>query len=122
MNIDVIKPATVLSSLLKSMNEGQEDITGIITSGIDYRLDNCLILAAESIRNISDAKLYSSYNKFTEWMETEFGFVPVIDEENKTVTFTQHSDKNTATKTVFWTRIGQENSVKSDVLTLNYRY
>ena len=92
VDISVISPTIVLNRLLQSMNGGENDITGIITSGIDYRLDNCLILAAESIRNISDAKLYSSYNKFMEWMEAEFGFVPVIDEENKTVTFT-HRDK-----------------------------
>ena len=56
-----------------------EGITGKIASNYDSRLDNCVIVAAESIRGIPDAKLYTSYTKFVDWMEAVFGFVPVID-------------------------------------------
>lgn len=91
VNIDVIRPLTVLNCLLKNINEGHDRISGSIDENIDNRLDNCLILAAESIRGIPNAKLYSSYNKFTEWMESEFGFVPVVDEENRSVTFTHRN-------------------------------
>lgn len=80
IDIDVIKPITVLNRLLKSMNEGKDGIRGEITSGVDERLDNCVILAAESIRGIPKAKIYTSYTKFVNWMEAEFGFVPVINE------------------------------------------
>lgn len=79
IDIDVIKPITILSRLLKSMNGGNDGIYGEIFSGIDERLDNCIILAAESIRGIPQAKLYTSYTKFVNWMEAEFGFVPVIN-------------------------------------------
>ena len=87
VDIDVVKPSTLLNRLLKSMNGGQSGITGIITSGVDERLDSTYILAAESVRGLEGAKLYSSYTKFCEWMSAEFGFVPVIDDANKTVTF-----------------------------------
>lgn len=87
VDIDVVKPSTLLNRLLKSMNGGQAGITGVITSGVDERLDSTYILAAESVRGLENAKLYSSYTKFCEWMSSEFGFVPVIDDANKTVTF-----------------------------------
>ena len=79
IDIDAIKPVTILKRLLKSMNGGNDGIDGEISSGIDERLDNCVILTAESIRGIPKAKLYTSYTKFVNWMEAEFGFVPVIN-------------------------------------------
>ncbi len=85
INIDVIKPITVLNNLLKSMNDGKDNIIGKIASGVDSRLDNCIILAAESIRGIFSAKLYTSYTKFSDWMEACFGFVQKI--EGNTVSF-----------------------------------
>ena len=83
--IDVITPTKVLNSLLKSINGGKEGITGKIVSNYDSRLKNCVIVAAESIRGIPDAKLYTSYTRFADWMEAVFGFVPVI--EGNTVQF-----------------------------------
>lgn len=79
IDIDAINPVTILKRLLKSMNGGNDGIDGEISSGIDERLDNCVILTAESIRGIPKAKLYTSYTKFVNWMEAEFGFVPVIN-------------------------------------------
>lgn len=84
VSIDVVKPISLLSRLLKSINGGKEGVTCEIASGVDSRLDNTLIVAAESIRGIEDAKIYTSYTKFVKWMEAEFGFVPVIS-ENKVI-------------------------------------
>ena len=53
-------------------------------------LERTYIMAAESARGIPKAKIYTSYKKFCEWMEAEFGYVPVINEN--TVTF-MHRDK-----------------------------
>lgn len=78
--IDVITPLSLLNRLLKSINGEKEGIFGEITSGVDSRLDNTLIVAAESIRGLEKAKIYTSYTKFTKWMEAEFGFVPVIND------------------------------------------
>ncbi len=77
VDIDVVRPSTVLNRLLSSMT-GSADVVGEIASGVDERLDNTIILPAESIRGLENAKLYTSYTKFSNWMKAEFGFVPVI--------------------------------------------
>lgn len=84
VSIDVVKPISLLSRLLKSINGGKEGVTCEIVSGVDSRLDNTLLVAAESIRGIEDAKIYTSYTKFVKWMEAEFGFVPVVGENKVT--------------------------------------
>lgn len=98
VNIDVISPNTILSKLLDSMTENTIEHS----SGIDYTfpssggiafnrlLERTYIMAAESARGLPKAKIYTSYKKFCEWMEAEFGYVPVINEN--TVTF-KHRDK-----------------------------
>lgn len=85
VDIDVITPSNLLTRLLDSMSNYEEDIVGSIETGVDERLDTALIVAAESVRGLKDAKLYTSYTKFEKWMEAEFGFVPVIGE--KTLSF-----------------------------------
>ena len=87
VDIDVVKPLTLLNRLLQSMNGGVEGITGEIAASDDGRLENTVLVAADSVRGIQGAKLYTSYNKFQEWMEAEFGFVPVVDDTAKKVTF-----------------------------------
>lgn len=79
-DIPVVSPLKLLNRLLKSMNGGRDGLTGTIAS--DARLDNTVLVAAESLRGIPNAKLYSSYNKFVEWMKAEFGFVPVIGDKS----------------------------------------
>lgn len=101
VNIDVISPNTILSKLLDSMTENTIDHEGVIdvtlpSSGgitpIEFNrlLERTYIMAAESARGLPKAKIYTSYKKFCEWMEAEFGYVPVINEN--TVTF-MHRDK-----------------------------
>ena len=101
VDIDVISPNTILSKLLDSMTENTVDHEGVIdvvlpSSGgitpIEFNrlLERTYIMAAESARGLPKAKIYTSYKKFCEWMEAEFGYVPVINEN--TVTF-MHRDK-----------------------------
>lgn len=85
--MDVVKPVTLLNRLLQSMNGGQTGISGSIAEGVDSRLDKTMLLAAESARGLEHAKIYSSYNQFCDWMSAEFGFVPVVDDEAKRVSF-----------------------------------
>lgn len=85
--IDTVKPLTLLNRLLQSMNGGAPGISCSIASGVDSRLDKTMLLAAESIRGLDNAKMYSSYNQFCEWMSAEFGFVPVVDDGTKSVSF-----------------------------------
>lgn len=84
VDIDLIKPITILNRLLKSMNGGVDGLTGEIAD-TDGRLNNTMLMAADSARGLQGAKFYSSYTKFVDWMEAEFGFVPVIGD--KKVTF-----------------------------------
>lgn len=83
--INVITPQKLLNRLLQSMNGGKEGITGEIQKGYDERVDNCIIVAAESVRDIKGAKLYSSFNKFADWMNAVFGYV--YDISGNKVTF-----------------------------------
>lgn len=100
INIDVISPNTILSKLLDSMtentieHEGVIDVTlpssgGITPIKFNRLLERTYIMAAESARGLPEAKIYTSYKKFCEWMEAEFGYVPVIS--GNEVTFT-HRD------------------------------
>lgn len=88
VDIDVIKPVTLLNKLLNNMNGGSS-LSGDIIKGHDARLDNALIVAAESIRGLKKAKIHTSFNKFTEWMKSEFGYIYIINGSN--VTFTHRS-------------------------------
>lgn len=89
-NLDVIKPVTLLNRLLKSMNGGVDELTGVIVPSGEKRLDNAMLLAAESARQMPNAKIYSSFTKFCEWMKSVFGYV--YDINGKTVTFRPRKD------------------------------
>lgn len=79
VSIDAVSSIRLLNNLLQSMNGGNEGIKGEIVFGKENRLDRTLILAAESVRGLSDAKLYSSFTKFCNWMSAVFGFVYEVD-------------------------------------------
>lgn len=83
--IDVVTPHILLNRLLQSMNGGSEGLTGEIEFTGNNRIDNCMIVAAESARGIKNAKLYSSFNKFEDWMKAVFGYV--YDISGNKVTF-----------------------------------
>lgn len=87
VEVDVVKPVTLLNRLLQSMNGGMEGITGEIAASSDGRLEHTVLAAADSVRGLGSAKLYTSYTKFCTWMEAEFGYVPVVDDAEKKVTF-----------------------------------
>lgn len=89
VNIDVLLLTTVAERLLESMTDSSDysvEINNYVPGGITRsRLSSCFIMPAESARNLPNAKLYTSYKKFCEFMESEFGYVPVI--EGNKVTF-----------------------------------
>nr|DAI04089.1 MAG TPA: hypothetical protein [Caudoviricetes sp.] len=94
VDIDVISPIEFLDKLLASMSETTDTYYGVID---DYdprmildRLSTVYIMAAESARGLPKAKIYTSYKKYCDWMEAEFGYVPVIS--GNEVTFI-HRDK-----------------------------
>ena len=108
VNIDCIRPSVLLTRLLRTIT-GDNSVIGEITSTTDARLDKTVIAPAESIRGIPNAKIYTSYTKFANWMSSVFGFVPVIG-DNK-VTFV-HRDALFQDKLV--------KDLKDDTVDLNY--
>ena len=83
VKIDCISPKVLLNRLLRSITD-KNNVTGEIATGVDERLDMAMIVPAESIRGLPNAKIYTSYIKFANWMSAEFGFVPVIGDEKVT--------------------------------------
>lgn len=88
--LPVVRPVTLLNRLLKSMNGGQDGLTGVIVPSGEKRLDNAMLLAAESARQMPGAKIYSSFTKFCNWMSSVFGYV--YDINGKTITFRPRKD------------------------------
>lgn len=89
VEMDVIKPDTLLNRLLKSINGEKDGLIGVIEGTGDRRLDNCMLLAAESARKIPGAKIYTSFTKFANWMSYVFGYA--YDISGNTVTFRHRS-------------------------------
>lgn len=87
VDMDVIKPNILLNSLLKSMDN---NLSGVIVPSGEKRLDNAMILAAESARKIPDVKIYSSFDNFAKWMSAVFGYV--YDISGNIVTFRPRED------------------------------
>lgn len=86
--IDCIDPGVLLECLLEKMGVG---IDCEISSHTAV-LQDTLILAAESIRGMNGAKIYASFNDFCNWMETVFGYIYVIDENNGLLEFKHRSE------------------------------
>lgn len=89
VEMDVVKPDTLLNRLLKSINDEKDGLTGVIEGTGDRRLDNCMLLAAESARKIPGAKIYTSFTKFANWMSYVFGYA--YDISGNTITFRHRS-------------------------------
>ena len=90
IDLDVVRPTILLNKLLKSMNNEEEGLIGVIVPSGEKRLDNSMLLAAESARKLPGAKIYSSFSKFCDWMKAVFGYV--YDINGKTITFRPRRD------------------------------
>lgn len=77
ISIDVFKPVRVANELLRKIAGGKVN-ADVYISPFDSRLSNTYILPGESIRGLSGAKLYSSFNEFCDWMSAVFGYVYYI--------------------------------------------
>ena len=78
-NIPVFSPQNVAETLLSRITEGSVN-TRVFISDFDSRLKNTKVMAAESIRDIPGAKLYSSFTEFCDWLSAVFGYVYLIEE------------------------------------------
>ncbi len=79
INIEAVRPSDLLKSLIDRMSDAKYNIIPIL-SDLDPRLDKTYLLAAESVRNIAGAKIYTTFNGFCDWMETVFGYVYTLGE------------------------------------------
>lgn len=68
-----ISPHAVLNAILAKII-GNDSFEAHI-SDFDNRIQNTYIFPGESIRSISGAKLYTTFNDFCAWMECVFGYV-----------------------------------------------
>ncbi|MDE5975678.1 MAG: hypothetical protein K2G69_03925 [Muribaculaceae bacterium] len=75
INIDVLSPQEVCRTLLCKMAEDYGNFIDVEISGHDQRIKDTVLLASESIRGLREAKFYSSFNDFCEWMSVVFGYV-----------------------------------------------
>lgn len=71
--IDTIKPKDLCEKILNRISMGKIFV-GVDFSDFDSRLANTYLLAAESVRAIAGAKIYSSFTEFVDWMQTVFGY------------------------------------------------
>lgn len=76
IKIDAFSPKALLGELLHRMT-GRE----VKSSLYLYPGAEVLMLAAESIRGIKDAKVHTSFSKFTEWLSTVFGYTYTIEDD-----------------------------------------
>lgn len=115
IDINLIYPSALLTKILQCMT-GTTETKGVIDTSYDTRLENTMLCAAESIRGISGAKIYTSFNKFRDWMKSVFGYVYEISGDN--VTFRHRSayfDKTKVVKTISRYN-GYEYSVNSGII------
>lgn len=77
VTVPVMTPENIGRTLLNRIAGNSRNIS-VVCEG-DRRLSQTYVMAAESIRGISGAKLYTSFNEFCEWMSVVFGYVYSIE-------------------------------------------
>lgn len=74
IDIDTVKPLDLCNAICSRLAKGNGFRIPVHISDFDSRIANTRILAAESIRGLANAKLYTSFNEFADWMQTVFGY------------------------------------------------
>lgn len=78
--VDGFSPKIVAQTLLGKIGQTIGVAPQVVISDFDSRIADTVILAAESIRDIENARLYTSFNDFCNWMEAVFGYIYTIEE------------------------------------------
>lgn len=78
VDVYAFAPVNVAKTMLRRI-AGDSINVDVSISGYDPRIPHTYILAAESIRGIAGARLYSSFSDFCDWMSAVFGYVYYID-------------------------------------------
>lgn len=77
-SIPCFTPERLANIIVNRIAEDYSTRVYVEISDFDPRVENTRILAAESIRGIPGAKLYTSFNEFADWMSAVFGYVYTI--------------------------------------------
>lgn len=85
INIDCILPSKLLDRVLKLMSADAKvymsgSISPTIAGVANERLNGTVLMASESIRNFQNAKAYSSFNDFCDFMQYVFGYIYDVTE------------------------------------------
>lgn len=81
VDIPVLTPDVLCGELLRRIVNDEIKLN-VVISDFDSRLANTRLIAAECARGINGAKLYTSFNDFSEWMSVVFGYVYRIGSVN----------------------------------------
>ncbi len=82
-----VRPVTLLKAIIDKMTSGVTVTIEADTAGV---LASTYLVAAETLRNITGAKMYATFQQFTDWMGAVFGYTYRID--GNTLTFTHRSN------------------------------
>jgi hypothetical protein len=99
-NLDIISPYMLLQAIINKMISGNNITSNTTITGYDRRIGSTFIMAAESIRGIQGAKLYTSFNKFRDWMSSTFGYTYDIDKYDITFRHRSQEFDKTVVKTI----------------------
>lgn len=91
--IDVVSPVTLLNAILKKIFPETEILGSIndsVGDTINERVMNSYLVSAESIRDMSNPRIYTSFSSFCDYMEAVYGYVYIIDGNN--IRFIHRSD------------------------------
>ena len=82
VSMQCFKPVTIANAILRRIGEGSINAS-VAISDYDARLAKTFIVAAESVRGIPGAKIYTSFSEFVDWMATVFGYTYYLGDETK---------------------------------------
>ncbi len=82
ISIDALSPKKVAQAIMERICGGNLNVN-VHISDEDSRLPATYLLAAESIRGLSNAKIYSTFNDFCEWLHVVFGYTYYLGERVK---------------------------------------
>lgn len=98
ISVSAFSPLKIGQFILNKMCAGHTNAY-LEISNFDARLQKTVVIAAESIRGIPSAKIYTSFNDFCDWMETVFGYTYYLDNriESKFVSHKNAFGENSST-------------------------
>ena len=82
-----ISPLELLQRIVSSISEGATASIDADSNGV---IAKTYIFAAEALRKLPEAKIYTTFQQFADWMETVFGYTYTI--EGNTVRFLHRSE------------------------------